>query len=82
MKVAEQMHAAVRLLHAVNRASLFGGFVTVTIGIGVGKAEIGTCPTALIDVADRALYQAKQMGRNRTCTQSLAQQTYANHESR
>jgi diguanylate cyclase (GGDEF)-like protein len=73
IKVAERMHDAVRLLAAENSASPFGGLLTVTIGIGVGEAEIGSDPIAMIDVADRALYQAKQMGRNRTCAQSLAQ---------
>ncbi len=73
IKVAERMHNAIRLLAAENGASPFGELLTVTIGIGVGKAEFGSDPIALIDIADRALYQAKQAGRNRTCIQSLAQ---------
>jgi PleD family two-component response regulator len=52
----------------------------VTIGIGVGEAEVGTNPAALIDVADRALYQAKNMGRNRTCMQSLAKKICVEQE--
>ncbi|MGD0205874.1 MAG: diguanylate cyclase, partial [Dehalococcoidia bacterium] len=47
MKVAEHLHAAIHRLHAANKASPFGGFVTVTIGIGVGEAEVGTNPAAL-----------------------------------
>jgi PleD family two-component response regulator len=66
----------------VNKASPFGGLLTVTIGIGVGEAEIGTTPAALIDVADRALYQAKRRGRNRTCTQTLAEKECVEQESR
>jgi two-component system chemotaxis family response regulator WspR len=80
MKMAEHLHAAINRLHAVNKASPFGGFVTVTIGIGVGEAEVGTNPAALIDVADRALYQAKNMGRNRTCMQSLAKKICVEQE--
>lgn len=73
MEVAQQMHEAIRLLAAENSASPFGGLLTITVGIGVGQAEIAADPIALIDVADQALYQAKQMGRNRTCTRSSAQ---------
>ena len=80
MKVAEHLHAAIHRLHAANKASPFGGLLTVTIGIGVGEAEVGTNPAALIDVADRALYEAKRMGRNRTCMRSLAQRICAEQE--
>jgi diguanylate cyclase (GGDEF)-like protein len=72
-RVAERMHDAIRILAAENRASPFGGLLTVTIGIGAGEPEVGSDPVALIEVADQALYQAKQMGRNRTCAQSCAQ---------
>jgi diguanylate cyclase (GGDEF)-like protein len=77
--VAERMHEAIRLLAAENSASPFCGLLTVTIGIGIGEPEIGADPIALIDVADQALYQAKQMGRNRSCTQSAAQNTSMSH---
>lgn len=73
VRVAERMHDAIRLMAAENSASPFGGLLTVTIGIGGGEPEIGSDPIALLEVADHALYQAKQMGRNRTCTQSCAQ---------
>jgi PleD family two-component response regulator len=73
------MHDAIRLLAAENSASPFCGLLTVTIGIGIGEPEIGADPIALIDVADQALYQAKQMGRNRSCTQSAAQNTSMSH---
>lgn len=76
MKVAKQMHAAIHRLHVVNGASRFDGLLTVTIGIGVGDAELGTDPTALFEVADRALYQAKEMGRNRNCVQSLTEKVF------
>jgi diguanylate cyclase (GGDEF)-like protein len=72
--VAQRMHDAVRRLAAKNDASPFDGMLTVTIGIGVDEAEIGADPIALIDVADQALYKAKQQGRNTTCTQSLTRE--------
>jgi diguanylate cyclase (GGDEF)-like protein len=67
MKVARRMHQAIRRLAAENNASPFDGLLTVTIGVGIGEAQIGSDAVALIDVADQALYQAKQMGRNTTC---------------
>lgn len=70
-KVAQRMHDAIRLLAAKSSASPFDGLLTVTIGIGIGEAKAGADPIALIDAADQALYQAKQLGRNTTCTQSL-----------
>jgi len=81
MKVAEQLHFAIDRLHAANKASPFDELLTVTIGIGVGEAIIGADPTALIDVADRALYQAKRMGRNRSCLLSLGQEVLAGQGS-
>jgi len=74
-KVAERMHDAVRLLAARNDASPFGKLLTLSIGIGICEPAMGLDPIALIDVADQALYQAKQMGRNRSCTQSITQKT-------
>jgi PleD family two-component response regulator len=73
MKVAQRMHEAVRLLAAENRASSLGGRLTVTIGIGIGDAEPGSNPITLINVADQALYVAKQRGKNTTSTQHLTQ---------
>jgi diguanylate cyclase (GGDEF)-like protein len=73
MKVAQRMHNAVHLLDAENKASPLGGRLTVTIGIGVGEAALGSDPLALFNVADQALYRAKEMGRNTTCMQNLAQ---------
>lgn len=70
--VARRLHDAIRHLTAQNSASPFDGLLTVTIGIGAGRAETGADPIALIDAADQALYRAKQTGRNSTCTQDLA----------
>jgi diguanylate cyclase (GGDEF)-like protein len=72
-KVAARMHHAISLLAAPNSASPFDGLLTVTIGIGVGEADKSTDPAALIEIADQALYQAKQTGRNTTCTLGFAQ---------
>jgi hypothetical protein len=45
-----------------NRASPMGGRLTVSIGAGVSDAEFRTGAAALVDLADRALYEAKKNG--------------------
>lgn len=69
--VAKRIHAAIQPLAIVNRASPFNGRMTLSIGIGVGDAKPGMDAAALLDSADRALYEAKRLGRNRTCAQML-----------
>jgi len=44
--------------------------VTISIGISTFPDDAGQSP-AIIDKADKALYQAKQMGRNRVCVYGL-----------
>lgn len=65
--VAERIHAAIRQLHFENRASAFDGRLTVTIGVGVMDVNPATAPARLVELTDGALYEAKRLGRNRTC---------------
>ena len=44
-----------------------GGRLTVSVGAGVSDAEFRIGAAALIDLAARALYEAKKRGRNQTC---------------
>ena len=62
--VAARMQAAVRALNIRNETSL-GEFVTISIGIATCQAFDGPSIAELIEASDRALYQAKQRGRNR-----------------
>src|ERR1017187_9885921 len=69
--VAQRIHYAILLLAVVNRVSPFEGRMTLSIGIGVGNAKPGMDAAALLNIADRALYEAKGQGRNRTCAHML-----------
>jgi diguanylate cyclase (GGDEF)-like protein len=71
LAVAERMHAAVYQLGVRNQASPFDGRLTISVGAGITIPEQGMSPSALVEVADQALYQAKHLGRNRICTRTL-----------
>jgi diguanylate cyclase (GGDEF)-like protein len=43
----------------------------VTVSVGVASfPQHGASPEALLDVADKAMYRAKSLGRNQTCSAS------------
>jgi len=63
--VAEEIRAAVSNLALAHPASPQGNTVTVSIGIATAVAHREQHHTCLLEAADRALYQAKQEGRNR-----------------
>lgn len=70
--VAERMHAAVAEMGVLNDASPYRRRLTISVGIGVAVPSLGFHPAALVEVADRALYEAKHLGRNRVCTRTLS----------
>jgi len=65
--VAERIHAAIHHAAVENRASPFQRRVTVSIGIGVLAVGPDVEAGRLLEVTDQALYEAKRLGRNRTC---------------
>lgn len=69
--VATHAHQAVRALEIVNNASPFNRRLTVSIGIAIAFPAPGADLAALTDFADRALYKAKDLGRNRTWLHEL-----------
>jgi len=64
------IQAAERLRRMVERLRIQAGDVEIraSVSIGVATREVGMTETdALVNAADRALYRAKQAGRNRSC---------------
>jgi diguanylate cyclase (GGDEF)-like protein len=68
LAVAERIRAAV----AENRFETRGKDpLSITVSIGVAAFPThGSTPEALLDVADKAMYRAKSLGRDRTCSAS------------
>lgn len=65
VRMAEAIRAAVEALAVPHDASETAPHVTASLGVAV---TMGGSPEALIEAADRALYEAKRGGRNRVCS--------------
>jgi diguanylate cyclase (GGDEF)-like protein/PAS domain S-box-containing protein len=63
--IAEALRRAVERLAIPHAASEVGPHVTVSLGIACLVPRHGDSPELLVESADRALYAAKQQGRNR-----------------
>lgn len=71
-EVAERIHKALADTRATSSAGAFLDKVTVSIGIAVSSPAEGGTNDDFVQAADKALYQAKQSGRNQTCCELLA----------
>jgi diguanylate cyclase (GGDEF)-like protein/PAS domain S-box-containing protein len=67
MVVARQVHAAVHRLDIPNPGSPVTGKMTVTQGVATAWPARKEMSNRLMVAADRALYEAKQAGRDRIC---------------
>ncbi len=65
--IAESLRAAVEALQVPHGFSEVADYVTVSVGLASVKPAPGQVPKRLIGMADKALYQSKDNGRNRCC---------------
>jgi diguanylate cyclase (GGDEF)-like protein/PAS domain S-box-containing protein len=64
-RMAESLRGAIEDMAIPHVASAVADHVTVSLGIATLVPRHGDAPETLIESADRALYEAKQQGRNR-----------------
>jgi len=64
VKMAEQMRNNVFNLHIAHEASSASQYVTVSVGVATLVPNQNSTMSVLIELADNALYQAKEKGRN------------------
>lgn len=68
LEFAESVRLAVAALGLPHPASRTAPFLTVSVGVATATRDGEFTPEALIADADRALYAAKNAGRNRVCS--------------
>ena len=70
-RVAITIMESIRQLAIPHPSSSVSEFITISIGVVSAIADDQTQPEALVDRADKQLYQAKNSGRNRYCLGSM-----------
>ncbi|MDH4318883.1 MAG: GGDEF domain-containing protein, partial [Desulfobulbaceae bacterium] len=66
--IAENMNRNVQALNIAHGYSEVSNTVTISVGTASAVPSIDETPTVLLDKADRQLYRAKALGRNRVCS--------------
>jgi diguanylate cyclase (GGDEF)-like protein len=64
-QVAERIQQSLREMHLEHKGSLVSQFVTLSCGVSSLIPDYNQSPENLIQAADKALYQGKELGRNR-----------------
>ncbi|MEP0871699.1 PleD family two-component system response regulator [Trichocoleus desertorum AS-A10] len=68
VKVAQDIQYKVKVLQLPHNSSQASHCVTLSLGIATVVPQFDSNPSALVTLADKALYQAKAAGRNQYCT--------------
>lgn len=72
-RIAEMIRRNVEGLRIAHRASETAPVITVTVGVAIVEPwETSHSPAGVIQLADQALYEGKQRGRNRVTVQEIA----------
>ena len=71
LQIAEKIRADILKLNLKHPQSPQGDRVSLSLGVAAVIPSLETAPQQLIATADRALYTAKQQGRNRSVLQSM-----------
>lgn len=66
-RVADRVRESIFALGLEHKTSQTADCVTASVGVATIEPSIGFDATELIEMADKALYQAKQNGRNQIC---------------
>lgn len=75
-KMEQALRRAERIRKEISTAKIGGlGNYRVTASFGVTQVELKDSSESLLKRADTALYNAKQSGRNKTCTLTIEQET-------
>lgn len=75
LKIAEYLHSVVQDLEIPHKFSEVSDIITISTGIACKVANMNHSPGDLIEMADRALYEAKKSGRNQA---RLSESCYSN----
>lgn len=78
--VGETVRAGVENLAIEHARSSVSRFVTISVGVAVAVPDQDTSWSDIVAAADRALYRAKQGGRNRVAVAAAAQSTSSSKE--
>jgi diguanylate cyclase (GGDEF)-like protein/PAS domain S-box-containing protein len=66
--IAEKIHKELQILNIPHSRSSVESYVTVSMGVVSLVPDPQNNANSLIEIADKALYEAKSKGRNRTCS--------------
>jgi len=72
IEVGEKICTQINQLKIPHQGSLVSHQITLSLGIASIFPRAGESPTILINAADQALYQAKEQGRDRICTNKVS----------